>query len=336
MTLPSEHEFQPALTPEHTASLFLSPDMAEGFKTMPHGKPLTWGATPLNPYAGEDVRRQQFDAKKVLKKFFKHTPELEARGITAILAGYAHDINAGRVEHRFTRNYDSFQYRGILDDKQVPDWLRPSYEDVISGNSSPAEILAIADVLEIPTIELATLTHPFGERINYLKPMRDAVNQAIVYFDGELSDEAPVYEVRRHSKHDGLSTDEMPATLLMTRNTEVGQLPNGTRVIERSSFLLRLDLLPETLAQLVDDIEYNENWSEAIMNLPGFKEYVEDQLAFDLHDSAIPLSTTIFAANDVLMEKYLNEDHMALRAKEVTQKAFMEGAALLLAKELAN
>ena len=136
--------------------------------------------------------------------------------------------------------------------------------------------------------------------------------------------------MKRRTTNDEVEKHKMPPTMLMTRSTRVGLLPNDTRIIERSSFLLRLDLLPQSLLEAVNGVVYDAEWKKKTMQLAGFKDYVDSLLTFDNHEAAIPLSTTTFAVNDQLVSLLLNKDRMReISMGKLVRTSLVDAARLL-------
>ncbi len=299
----NEYKKEHSLSPEKLLS-----NQIEHIANNPHGEPLTWGATPL--VLSPDVRMQQINVKKILVGLFEspHVPSF----VSDNLAGYIEVLNTSRTLNREAHNTESFIYRKKTDLDGLPSEALEVLDRAINGFASPAELLLIAELLGIPTIELASLTHPYGQRIEELKDMRSAINSAILLMGGKLSHaRGSVFEVKGS---DNPNRPDIMEGLHITRKTLFGSLPDGTNVIERSSFVLLVDQLPKEIALIIRSIPYSPYWSEQILRAGKINTFAPLFLDGDKHDKAIPVSTTTVAINDALSAELLNKK--AIRARQ--------------------
>jgi hypothetical protein len=279
------------------------------------GEPLTWGATPL--VMSSDVKLQQIAVKEVLSELFEpcHVPSF----VSEHLASYIDALNMSRTANREFHNTESFIYRKKTDLDGVPFEALEVFDRAIKGFASPAELLLISTILGIPTIELASLTHPYGQRLDELKDMRQAVNQAITLLSGTLAKErGSIFEVKGS---DNPNQPELMEGIHITRKTLFGRLSNGTDIIERSSFVLLVDQLPAEIAQRIRSIPYKNNphWAEQVLHVGKIYTFAPIFLGDDEHDKAIPVSTTIVAINDILSKELLN--NATKRARQLQYEA---------------
>jgi hypothetical protein len=274
----------------------------------PRGEPLTWGATPL--VLSPDVISQQINVKKILAELFEssHVPSF----VSDNLASYIEVLNTSRTLNREAHNTESFIYRKKTDLDGVPLEALEVFDRAINGFASPAELLLVSKLLGIPTIELASLTHPYGQRIEELKDMRPAINNAILLMGGKLSHaRGSIFEVKGS---DNPNRPDIMEGLHITRKTLFGSMPDGTNVIERSSFVLLVDQLPQETALIIRSIPYGPYWSEQILRLGKIYTFARLLLDGDKHDKAIPVSTTTVAINDALSKELLSDE--AIRARQ--------------------
>jgi hypothetical protein len=301
------------------SSEFISPSMSENtlyaeFQRVAHnerGEPLTWGSTPL--VLSPDVVLQQNGVKSLIAELFEdgNIPSYVSKN----LAEYIDVLNMSRTYNREDHNRNSFAYRGKTDLDGIPLKVLEVLDRAVKGFASPAELMLIAQILEIPTIELASLTHPYGgERIEMLKPMRAAVDQAIELLGGRtIKDKAPTYEVKgSDNPHDPSSMEGIH----MTRKRIVGVLPDGTEIMERSSFVILVDNLPEEVAQKIRSISYGENWAQEVLRAEDLNILIPMLLDEDVYDTAIPISTTVVAINPELERRLLSKEAMRARNRQ--------------------
>jgi hypothetical protein len=275
------------------------------------GEPLTWGATPL--VLSPDVVLQQNYTKNQIEELFEdsHVPVYVSKN----LAEYIEVLNMSRTYNREDRNRNSFVYRGKTDLDGVPIEVLDVLDGAIKGFASPAELLLIARVLEIPTIELASLTHPYGQRIDeHLDPMRRAVDEAVDLLGGQkMKDPLCAYEVKgSDNPHDPSSMEGIH----MTRKRIVGVLPDGTEIMERSSFVLLIDNLPPHVAAKIRSIKYDASWSDAVLNAANLHVLIPLFLEKNMYETAIPISTTVVAINPKLEERLLSKEAMRARSRQ--------------------
>ncbi|HEY8886123.1 MAG TPA: hypothetical protein VIM31_01335 [Candidatus Microsaccharimonas sp.] len=304
---------------ENKTERLISPDVSEDVlrKILEHikvnnrGEPLTWGATPL--VMSPDVKMQQEAVKDVIAELFEssHIPSY----VSESLAAYIDALNMSRTVNRESHNTESFIYRKKTDLDGIPFEALEVFDRALKGFASPAELLFIMRLLGIPTIELASLTHPYAQRITMLDDMRPAINEAITLMGGTLVKGInPVFEVKGS---DNPHQPELMEGIHMTRKTLFGKLPDGTDVIERSSFVLLIDELPENIAHTIRSIPYENNpfWTNQIRRAGKLYEIAPLLLSGDKHDKAVPVSTTVVAINEALSEELLSKE--AKRARRV-------------------
>lgn len=274
------------------------------FAQNPQGEPLTWGATPM--VSDGAVVVQQARVKEQLEALFD--PAEVPAGVTPALAQYMDIANAQRTAQREARNIESFYFRGVTDMRNYPMELLEPLSRATQGAASPAELLYVAQLFQIPTIELASLTHPYGKRIEQLKPMRQAVREAIAMHGGVVTDQPEdVYKIK--NANEPFDSQKIQG-LLMTRKRIIGTLPDGTYIKERSSFIVAIDKLPEGYAEAIRSIPLGGNyWSNRVRRAKGdFYKLIPGLLDENQFDVALPVSTTIVAQNDELVETYLSDE----------------------------
>lgn len=183
--------------------------------------------------------------------------------------------------------------------------LRDMYLDVLRGIGSAREALLVREALGMRSIELTRLTHPYGHMIEDLEGMRAEVSEAILALDGELFDEPPTeYKINSSDNIADPSQDHAQAGLSITRKRYIGQLPDGTDIYERSSFVLRIDEnspFNQDYAQAIRSIKYEstDTWSTAVWQAGRLAEELPRLLAENDFACILPMSTTIYAHNPV-------------------------------------
>jgi hypothetical protein len=274
------------------------------------GEPMTWGATPMVNTA--DVIDQQRDVKRHLEEYFvgEHVPDY----VSPHLAEYIETLNMARTVSRETRNMNSFEFRGKTDLDGTPFEFLEVLDRSVMGSASPAELLLVAKILKIPTIELASLTHPYGDRdrMAHLDTMRSAIENAVTIMGGSSCEGRAMYEVKgSDNPHD----PSLMEGLHMTRKRIVGVLQDGTEIMERSSFVLALDKLPDAMSEKIRSIPFENDkfWANKVRRAEKLYELVPQLLEADANETAIPISTTVVAMNPELQETLLTDEAMSAR-----------------------
>lgn len=294
------------------------------------GEPLTWGATPFEP-TGEVIEQQRL-VEVSLAKLFRRSNRFNRNGIPRYVSGdlaeYIEQTSMARSARRVDHNRNSFAYRQKIDIEGVDFDVLGMLDRAKSGHASPAELLHVHNVFGIPTLELASLTHPYGKRIELLTPMRAAVRQAITMHDGLLEEASlPYYEVLGS---DNLRDTSKANSILMTREVPVGITGHDsdsigsyeTLIAERSSFIVRIDVasgFDQELATAIRSIPYennNKTWSRQVAEAGQLFENVPSFLETNDFKRAVPVSTTIIAHSPKLEELFLNLEHVKQRQRQ--------------------
>jgi len=297
------------------------PNQSSTFLENPRGEPLTWGATPLQPI-GEVITAQRKTEEQLDSLFTKQIPA----GVPDQLADYIHDVSTMRSAHRVLKNMDSFAYRHKLDFDNVDVDTMGMYTRALSGNASPAELIHVHHIFGLPSVELASLTHPYGKRIEMLQPMRSAINQSIDMHKGFLNHSVrPELEVLMcNDIYDPACVN----SILMKRETHVGTVVAHSAdlgifesvIVERSTFVLRIDKesgFDPHLAAAIRDIPYGEHWASRVRRAGKLDKVVPELLESDSHEQAIPISTTTLAYSNELINQLLTSEHMHSRQREI-------------------
>ena len=306
---------------EYPGSLYVGPEMLTALEQTSRGEPLTWGATPLQPYR-PDIAIQQREVRRQISDFFPKQPKKVPYGLSWDTARYIEDNFIMRNQRRLSRNYDSYQYRGNTNISKIPLWALGFVDRSLSGHASPAEIIATAEIEQIPTAELGSISIPYGMRIEEnLEPMREAVKEGVLFHGGTLVEPQPVLEVR----HANFLTTEYEATeptLLMTRIVKIGEIGEDIKVMERSSFGVVLPRLAPELIEEITDIRYSETWSKKILKIKGFEEAVFNALENNEYGVVVPVSTTAVQVNERLVKNLLeNNQHKEARQLLIAHQA---------------
>lgn len=287
------------------------PELLELTSLIPRGEPETFGATPLDKLS---TIKQQNDLLTLLLHQTYRIPD----GVSLEIADYVHDTFRDRFYSRLNANDENYT-TSLLEKSHYAD--NPEIIELIqrgeTGHASPFELLITQKLLGVRSVELACLTHPYGERIEMLGEMRRVVDESVYLMGGEtLSDELPWYRIKdvilnsvpreewasvfSLSNRERLEiADEYGgvAGLLVTRKRDLGRMPDGTLIRERSSFVLRADAVItrsdfEALLDVDADI-----WDDTALEASRLDERIAELMAQDQHNVAIPIASTIYAFN---------------------------------------
>lgn len=286
--------------------LYLGPDMLEQLSQTMRGEPGTFGSTPFNPYLASIADQQRAIAKQ-------HGTLLKAqpKNVREPLASELVDFNSGRLVHRMEKNFESFEHREHYDFSIIPDEMREVAQRVLTGHGSPAENIVIADILGMPTVELASTSHFYGnpKRMKILTPHRTAVEECIAFYDGILIASQVKPHVASGSRTDDFQikngyrntsynrAPELSDVFPMTRTRLIG-LVKKYRIYERSSFLLDVTKLDPELVDSIQAVDANEpNRLEHILGTPNFYATVKKILDSNQYDIGVPVATTTWAVH---------------------------------------
>ncbi|MDB5162284.1 MAG: hypothetical protein JWM52_792 [Candidatus Saccharibacteria bacterium] len=268
----------------------------------PKGEELTFGATPLDRLLTIGSQKK---VRLELQKLLLSIPG----EIPLNIASYIRDTFDVRFNNRAKANDENFMTALRYDALPLLDVsLSAIVERARLGTASPAELLLVRDQLGIRSIELACLTHPYGEHEESLASMHKAVSYAVDLFGGNRDDSSESrFRVKEAVGDEGVALGEddlsIPAGLLMTRKRTLATLPDGTIVRERSSFVLRTDTdsrfykeFGEEGVAMMRMIQTEEGVIQEKL-LEPYKEFIEELSLSKKRKNAISMSSTIYAYN---------------------------------------
>lgn len=260
-----------------------------------HGWHLTWGATPLY------INSKQMDVYRILNKRIQRSAPKSTPGD---VKEFVSQHFMSRFFQRQDRNDKSFNDRGLI----VIENLDEQYEEIlcaaIDGSSNPNDLLKLREKLDMPSIELARLTHPYGTHMETLDEMRQAIDFAIESNGGELIDDDSMTTYGVDGAHIRDKGENIELGFLMKRKRVRGilRVPDRTVVMERSTFVLRVDeesRLDQDIARQFRSIKIDKNpdWNKQVMEVINANNLMPELLINNEFDIAIPLSTTTYAYN---------------------------------------
>lgn len=299
-------------TAETNEEMVYEPEPIEG-RIRPY---IPWEPTPLRPRNvsehQEAVRRQHLDILE------KHKPGF----VTPMLYQFIETMYWHREANRSTKNIESYR-NSLYALSDVPDPLLHQYVSFAdAGEARPTELLYIMDKLGMSSIELAKLTHSYGYRLEHLPDMRKSVQDSILSAGGEYY-QNPEESFKIEAFDQSVNDDQPCIGVMMRRKRKIGTTASAD-IFERSSFIVNLyrsshldSELIKTLQNFIAEAEFHHNsdisgdvysLAYAIANQNRrFDTAIKAHMDADDFETLIPLSTTIWAANEETNRKVLEK-----------------------------
>lgn len=300
-TFESEHH-------THTSALYID-NILNSADRLPKGDPFTYGATPLDRMT---TLSQQIELANTFQEFMSYGLPEE---IPAEVKEYVKRTFIKRFHGRAAANEENYTTALKTKDAFAQDMrLTEIITRAELGKASPSELLIVRSLLGIRSVELACLTHPYGEpeRMRILPRMRDAVHQHIELFGGSCAPNPETrYRVKEVIGFDG-GDASFRNGLLMTRKRTLAELSDGTIIRERSSFLLRTDehsLVTEADIAALQSVDLsNPAYQDELVKAARLDEIASVLLEMDEFTQAIPISSTIYAYNPMTTQLIYERD----------------------------
>ncbi len=268
-------------------------EVFEKAATIPRGEPETFGSTPLDHGLAYTQQRELLQNLQELVD--TDIPE----DIPENIAEYMKDTFAARFHSRGNANHENYLTALHSCEEFADD---PVASEVLSraklGHASPAELLLVRQMLGIRSAELACLTHPYGKRLEYITPMREAVRDSVELLGGTYDDEPETrYRVKGVVNEIQWEADYTEG-FFMTRKRNLGVMPDGTVIRERTSFILRRIAIPWQNLQAIRRLDAKDStWQDEAVKVGYLSDIADVLLEADEYSLVIPVSTTIYAFN---------------------------------------
>ena len=290
----------------------------------------TWGAMPPDSFSYDlHLQKQRRDIYNWRAELIdKHRPSWMSDSLFKYVQfAFINQLNTIKMA-----NYNNFCTRKNSDiDNLKPD-ERNMFDKMMQGGASPAELLYLRNILGIDGIELGCVTHPYGERIDYLTPMRESVNQAADIFDGKDINKTR-YKVVNTDVILHPANEQISEAYYMTRVKDIAQIFDDTIIRERSSFIVRVDKesnFNQSLAERIRNVDLHDknNFIKRKRKLTIFPvilehtravKEVENSLNNNDFETVIPLLTAVYASNDGENkddQEVINDQKRIIRAKK--------------------
>ncbi len=356
--------FEPKLEYTRKAPFIESGGSVEAFLDFAHllsykGRPETYGATPTDLQAALPSQLKLIHAfAQRLKVFQGQQPTSEA------IDKYLEKKSLERFVDRCIANDENYR-RSLspspFDESQERN-ISPIQQSVEqradAGLASPAELIALQAINKVGSIELASLTHNYGLGLEYQEEMQDSVKEAVRFMGGIVyEDPEEVFSIDDVVNDESAYSEEMaeqykyltwaeklaqrevygPAEgMLLTRKRTIGQLPDGTLVRERTSFILNAEssLLNEAVyEQLITTTAGDHVGREAIHSIEGANDLLKFYLDTNDFSKIILVSSTIYSFNRKRV-KEINEKLMRNNDLPLNGHAIHDGLRYLAASQL--
>ena len=303
-----------------------SKEVLDSIRFIPRGEPDTFGATPLDCQA---TSSQQIQLLERLQKLVDKDVDVS---IPASIREYMKDTLSMRFWGRATANYDKYATALRTADEFIdePDAYAMIVDSLI-GHASPAELLLVSEMLGTSGIELGCASIPYGKRIEEVSAMRAAVRTSVEALGGTPLEDQPLRYIVRGIMNAPMWQSEQIEGFLMTRKRNIGIMPDGTIIRERTSFILRADIagtIPESNIAAIQALDPEApNWRADVVTAGGLDEIATDLLEADEFTLAIPVSCTIYAFNEAREAEIIRRK----KAKRDAQIGSLAGYPLLQA-----
>lgn len=268
---------------------------------------LGTGATPLTITGHPEVARRQEKVQHKLRKRIARS--LNDR--SPLIRQFAEQNFLGRFARRLDRNGASYDTRLV---KDIPAEIRDVHDRVLIGNGSPKDALMVMSGLTMRSIELSRLTHPNVDMQDnpQLDEMNESVYDAVIELGGEFHEDiAPTYELSNldtivppaivPKNEQPVEHEAVREGIMATVKHHIATMQDGTKVIQRTSYIIDLNELPAEISQAIRSV----NTLEAEDPLAAVAEAAQLEILLpyligrgSAEKSVIPISTTVFAHNE--------------------------------------
>lgn len=213
------------------------------------------------------------------------------------------------VRHAATLNYFSTDarliennygcYQGLIDKQSdLSSEMATILDKAKNGYASQNELVSLIKDTPLVSIELAKLTHPFGQRSEHLNRMSGLVQAAIVDNGGTFYDENQEQNVGMKISHHEKHTSHF----IVTSKSLVGEVDDVV-IVKRCAFMVlaREDLHfdPDVIDRMQQMAAKtgSQKWHERVFGRSGAKEFIESAYAGNetQPDFMLPLSTVYYA-----------------------------------------
>lgn len=231
-----------------------------------------WSPSPMLWHKGESLAYKQ-DIDTLISRAIEHggPTDLDPAVRQAALLNYL-STDARLIQHNFECYQD-------LIDKQtdIPADLANILYKARDGFATQTELVSLIQGTQLVSIELAKLTHPFGQRAEHLDTMGQLIEAAVVENGGMLYDgeetQSPRIKISHHQKY--------TSHFIATSKVIVGEVDDVVIAKRTASMILaRADLQfdPAVIKKMKQYASQDDpqKWYEQVFGRSGVKEFIED------------------------------------------------------------
>lgn len=312
-----------------------------------------YSAMPANPYINERVKSREAVIRTELGKLFEHPPEdMDIPDSFKQLLIDDYYIN---VERRRMINYENFA-KWRQEHPRLDDTLESSVQRVENGYTEVGDIFDVALNTSLSGLEVGRITHPYGQRIEQVTPMRLSVAAAMNERGGTLESVSDPYRrIKIVPKIERIGKDgqqEITGFIVRYKHS-LGFIPKGEnevlKVVERQVAAFRVDeasgFPQDILASMYELAEREQrkkkpfHWdSTADERFEDFlidsrcRGFIEKAVQTDsLEPFIVPESTTVFCYPEQVPENFIaNAAQRKLAAAALRRPDSDNGIALFL------
>lgn len=252
-----------------------------------------WEPTPGNPRHPSVIERQDASRRQARTILEEYQPKY----LSEELLSFVELFYYSREANRNVKNIDSYRCAQMpLENIENDPILSRIHEEAMVGRASAYDLLYYMHQVDMPSIELAKLTHIYGYRLEHLPAMRVEIVKAIVNHGGEVTQDKEVFEII-DSDRSITMTSTPKHGIAMKRKRRIGIVKDMV-VFERLSFVVRIDdesKLSSDVTSVIKKTEVKSDESRQSLLHSGLEDEVKLLLANDDLETIIPLSTTTYA-----------------------------------------
>lgn len=231
------------------------------------GDHLTWGHTPFKPDAEQN---------QVYNRLLDRIEAQKPSSVPDVVREYINLHFMSRFHSRQARNSTSL-HDSLNPDAPLPDELEAAFEYALDGECiRPVDLLDLSMRRGMPSVEMGRCSHFWGLNMEPINEMRSAVEYAITSLGGEVleGDEYTVYSPDGNHVR-SVDSDQPNIGFLVKRKRTVGVMPDGTIIIERTSFFLRVDNESSLDQDIIDAVRnvVTQTWSDSPETANGNAPY---------------------------------------------------------------
>lgn len=267
---------------------------------------MQWGHTPL-----KNLLEQTTVCDMHVQRIYNNAPQ----GIDSHLVDYMARVYFGRFHVRQARNYASYEQRlNRTPYHELESGVRLRRDRAMIGAGSLQDGLLMQRDLQMPSNEIARHTHAYEDNIKERTAIRDQITEYCFEMDAdtEVPMTSPELKVQGSDiismpsdNREGIPARQVRA-LCVTLKDEVAYMPQeGTKVVERQTYIVDLALLDDTYPQVVATIRALDieklgpaAWAEQATELLGGIDLNQAFRNDDARAAFLDLSTAYYTVNE--------------------------------------